>query len=163
MIIAERKDAARLIDMLEGRRSVLVAGCRACVAVCQAGGEREVASMAEALRLHATAGGLERSIETVTVERMPYFRWPAVSASRSCRILFRMFRCFPALTPAIWALPSNRASMRKGAAAAEIACSILRAGYARWPVAPNRCSMAHAAAPRTAGARSIPRPHAPGT
>ena len=75
MIIAERKDAARLIDMLEGRRSVLVAGCRACVAVCQAGGEREVASMAEALRLHATAGGLERSIETVTVERQCEKEW----------------------------------------------------------------------------------------
>ena len=28
MIIAERKDLARSIEMLEGRRSVLVAGCR---------------------------------------------------------------------------------------------------------------------------------------
>ena len=75
MIIAERKDIARSIEMLEGRRSILVAGCRSCVAVCQAGGEREVAAVAEALRLHAAASGLERSIETVTIERQCEKEW----------------------------------------------------------------------------------------
>ena len=80
MIIAERKDLARLIGMLEGRRSILVAGCRSCVAVCQAGGEREVAALAEALRLHAAAGGLKRSIETVTVERQCEKEWTRETA-----------------------------------------------------------------------------------
>ncbi len=75
MIIAEQKDITRIIEMIDGRRSVLVAGCRSCVAVCQAGGEREVAPLAEALRLHAAAGGLERSVETVTVERQCEKEW----------------------------------------------------------------------------------------
>lgn len=75
MIIAERKDLARSIEMLEGRRSVLVAGCRSCVAVCHAGGEREVAALAEALRLHAAAGRTERSVGTVTVERQCEKEW----------------------------------------------------------------------------------------
>ena len=69
MIIAERKGLDRIIEMLDGRRSILVAGCRSCVSVCQAGGEREVVALAEALRLHAASKGMDRSIDTVSLER----------------------------------------------------------------------------------------------
>ncbi|HOK28648.1 MAG TPA: hypothetical protein PLI21_06440, partial [Methanomassiliicoccaceae archaeon] len=75
MIIAERKGLDRIIEMLDGRRSILVAGCRSCVSVCQAGGEREVVALAEALRLHAASKGMDRSIDTVTIERQCEKEW----------------------------------------------------------------------------------------
>ena len=75
MIIAERKGLDRIIGMLDGRRSILVAGCRSCVSVCQAGGEREVVALAEALRLHAASKGMDRSIDTVTIERQCEKEW----------------------------------------------------------------------------------------
>jgi ferredoxin len=75
MIIAERKDLGQILDMIEGRRRVLVAGCRSCVAICHAGGEKEVAVLAEALRLHAVTMGKDVQIAEVTVERQCEKEW----------------------------------------------------------------------------------------
>lgn len=75
MIIAERKDLGQIAGMLEGRKRVLVAGCRSCVAICHAGGEKEVATTAEALRLLASAKGWELDIMEVTVERQCEKEW----------------------------------------------------------------------------------------
>lgn len=40
MIVAERKQLAEIRGMLVGWRRLLVLGCRGCVTVCLAGGER---------------------------------------------------------------------------------------------------------------------------
>jgi hypothetical protein len=75
MIIAERKDLGQISKMLEGRSKVLIAGCRSCVAICHAGGEKEVAATAEALRLQAAAEGREIDITEMTLERQCEKEW----------------------------------------------------------------------------------------
>lgn len=75
MIIAERKDLGQIAEMLKGRRRVLVAGCRSCVSICHAGGEKEVAILAEALRLQAEREGREMEVSEATVERQCEKEW----------------------------------------------------------------------------------------
>ena len=52
MIIAEQKSFQAILDMLADYRRVLILGCGTCVTVCMAGGEKEVALLAEQIRLH---------------------------------------------------------------------------------------------------------------
>ena len=61
MIIAERKPIAEVVDMTKNHEKVLVLGCRGCVTVCSAGGEREVELLASLIRLGAKKVG--RKIE----------------------------------------------------------------------------------------------------
>ena len=51
MIVAERKPVGEIIDMVDGAQKILVLGCRGCVSVCSAGGEREVEILASLVRL----------------------------------------------------------------------------------------------------------------
>ncbi len=51
MIIAERKPIAEILTMIEDHDRILLLGCRGCVSVCSAGGEREVEILASLLRL----------------------------------------------------------------------------------------------------------------
>jgi len=51
MIIAERRPFPEILENIAHYSRVLVLGCRGCVAVCSAGGDREVAILAEAIRL----------------------------------------------------------------------------------------------------------------
>ena len=51
MIIAERRPILEILENIAPYSRVLVLGCRGCVAVCSAGGDREVAILAEAIRL----------------------------------------------------------------------------------------------------------------
>ncbi|MDA8418668.1 MAG: methylenetetrahydrofolate reductase C-terminal domain-containing protein [Desulfobacteraceae bacterium] len=64
MIIAKRKPVAEVVEMIKDFNRVLVLGCRGCVSVCSAGGEREVEIMASLLRLGARKAG--RVLSTVT-------------------------------------------------------------------------------------------------
>ncbi|MBU0673715.1 MAG: methylenetetrahydrofolate reductase C-terminal domain-containing protein [Proteobacteria bacterium] len=63
MIIAERKPVNEIVAMVRDAKRVLVLGCRGCVSVCSAGGEREVEILASLLRLGAQKEG--RTLETI--------------------------------------------------------------------------------------------------
>lgn len=57
MIIAERRPLPKILKNIEPYQKVLVLGCRGCVAICSAGGDREVAIVAEAIRLARERAG----------------------------------------------------------------------------------------------------------
>ncbi|MCU0861455.1 MAG: hypothetical protein MUE65_03965, partial [Methanomassiliicoccales archaeon] len=80
MIIGAQKPLEEIFKMLEGQERILVAGCRSCVAVCHAGGEREVAILAEALRLRAALESKPWTVEEVTVERQCEGEWVSAMA-----------------------------------------------------------------------------------
>jgi ferredoxin len=63
MIVAERKPVDEIVAMVSEAKRVLVLGCRGCVTVCSAGGEREVEILASLLRLGARKQG--RALETI--------------------------------------------------------------------------------------------------
>ncbi len=69
MIIAERKPMNEILGMLDGVKKLLVLGCRGCVAVCSAGGDKEVEIMASAIRL-----GKKLSNESIEIDASTYIR-----------------------------------------------------------------------------------------
>ncbi len=69
MIIAERKPLEEIKNMLSGYKEILVVGCRTCVTICWAGGEKEVGILSSQLKLASSREGNELSILEATVER----------------------------------------------------------------------------------------------
>jgi ferredoxin len=69
LIIGEQKPLQEICAMLEGHSRILVAGCRSCVAICLAGGEKEVGILSESLRLHSDLNRKSWEVEEATVER----------------------------------------------------------------------------------------------
>jgi hypothetical protein len=69
MIIAERKPFEEIKNMLAGYKKILVVGCRTCVTICWAGGEKEVGILSSQLRLQSSRNGDELSVLEATVER----------------------------------------------------------------------------------------------
>jgi len=69
MIVAERKSVAEIKQTLEGYKKILIVGCGTCVAVCMAGGEREVGILASLLKMSFRMEGKEIEIGEITVER----------------------------------------------------------------------------------------------
>jgi len=69
MIIAERKPFEEIKNMIVGYKRILVVGCRTCVTICWAGGEKEVGILSSQLRLQSGRNGNELSILGATVER----------------------------------------------------------------------------------------------
>ena len=69
MIVAKRKPIEEIIEEARGYEKILMVGCNECVTVCEAGGKKEVAVLASALRMHFMNQVKDVKIEEVTLER----------------------------------------------------------------------------------------------
>ena len=75
MIIGEQKPVEEIKRMLGAAERILVLGCGTCVAVCMAGGEKEAAMLATALRMATKLDGQEKEIRDYTVQRQCEFEY----------------------------------------------------------------------------------------
>lgn len=80
MIVGEQKPIDEIKMMIGSARRVLVLGCGTCVAVCMAGGEKEAAMLAAALRMAAKIDGDEKEIRDFAVQRQCEFEYNEAAA-----------------------------------------------------------------------------------
>lgn len=69
MIVGEQKPIEEISKMIADYKSVLIVGCNTCVAVCHAGGEKEVGILASALRIKNKMEKKEQNIDEASIER----------------------------------------------------------------------------------------------
>jgi len=69
MIIGNGKPLPEILDMIKNCSKIIVAGCRGCVTVCSAGGEKEVGILAAALSMARQKEGNPIEIKEVALER----------------------------------------------------------------------------------------------
>jgi hypothetical protein len=69
MIVVRQKQLDEISRMLAGHGRVLLAGCNTCAAVALAGGEKEVETLEELLRLTDSRRGTTRAYKTVVLDR----------------------------------------------------------------------------------------------
>jgi ferredoxin len=69
MIVAKRKPFDEIMEMLQDHKKVLIVGCGTCVAVCLAGGEKEVAVLNSELEMARKLANNPIELGTVTLER----------------------------------------------------------------------------------------------
>jgi len=58
-----------ILEMVRPYKKILLLGCRECITVCAAGGEKEVGVLASELKLHRAKNGEEIEIREHTLER----------------------------------------------------------------------------------------------
>ena len=92
MIIAERKEFEQIWESIKDFKSVLVLGCGTCVAVCQAGGEKEVGLLASELRMKSRLVGKDVKIVEATIERQcdKEFFDPIKDKAQECEAMLSM-------------------------------------------------------------------------
>ena len=69
MIVAKKKPIDEIVEEVKDFGKILIAGCNECVTVCEAGGKKEVAVLASALRMYSMNQGGDKKIDEVTLER----------------------------------------------------------------------------------------------
>lgn len=69
MVIGECKPLKEILAMIAPYRKIILAGCRGCVTVCSAGGEKEVGILAAAVSLARDKEARPIEIREVTLER----------------------------------------------------------------------------------------------
>jgi len=69
MIIAKRKPFNEIEELVSGAKKILILGCGTCVAVCLAGGEKEVAVLASQLKMALALKDQDAKIDELTIER----------------------------------------------------------------------------------------------
>jgi ferredoxin len=69
MIVAQGKPIEEILKMIDPYDKIILAGCKECVAVCAAGGEKEVGVLASEIRLARKRDGRAIEIREVTLER----------------------------------------------------------------------------------------------
>ncbi|MEE9421134.1 MAG: hypothetical protein V3W43_16785, partial [Desulfatiglandaceae bacterium] len=69
MITAKQKPFQEIKGMIAPYKKILVLGCGSCVAECAAGGEKETAMLASALRMAAKKNSEEVLVQEKTLDR----------------------------------------------------------------------------------------------
>jgi len=69
VIVAKRKPFSAIKEIVSGHKKVLIVGCGTCVAVCLAGGEKEVSILASQIRMALKLDGQRVQVDEATVER----------------------------------------------------------------------------------------------
>jgi ferredoxin len=75
MIVGNRKSLEEILEMVKPYKKILLLGCRECITVCAAGGEREVGVLASELKLSRAKDGQEIEIKEHTLERQCDFEY----------------------------------------------------------------------------------------
>lgn len=115
MIVGQRKPVEEIAEMVKDVKKLIIGGCGTCVTISFAGGSKEVAELAAALKLKAKADGQEVEIRELTSLRQcedeytepmkADIKWAdavlsrlAASGCRHWRMCFRTLGFYPALT-----------------------------------------------------------------
>ena len=69
MIIAESKPIEEILEMISGKKKILLIGCKGCVTVCSAGGMKEVGILASTIKIARDKDGTPIEIREETIER----------------------------------------------------------------------------------------------
>jgi ferredoxin len=69
MVKAKPKPIDEIINYVKDFNKILISGCNGCVTVCEAGGIKEVAVLASALRIHFTQQGVRKVIDETSLTR----------------------------------------------------------------------------------------------
>jgi ferredoxin len=87
MIVADRKPFAEIKELVKDHKKILILGCGTCVAVCMAGGEKEVELLASQIRLSRKLEGKDVEIleDTVTRQCDKEYMEPILEKALRCR------------------------------------------------------------------------------